>query len=64
MWFSAQLVYRDVFDEFCNLCVNKPIVLTRQYVSFPRPCWEQRAEWLSSFLAEQEDRGSIPGLAT
>ena len=22
------------------------------------------AEWLSSWLAEQEDRGSIPGLAT
>ena len=22
------------------------------------------AEWLSSLLAEQEDRGSIPGLAT
>ena len=25
---------------------------------------EAVAEWLSSWLAEQEDRGSIPGLAT
>ena len=32
-------------------------------------CWREFqgaavAEWLSSWLAEQEDRGSIPGLAT
>ena len=32
---------------------------------FPVSKWGAAvAEWLSSWLAEQEDRGSIPGLAT
>ena len=38
------------------------------HVPSERSCHENHgaavAEWLSSWLAEQEDRGSIPGLAT
>ena len=33
-------------------------------IIYDRVQGEAVAEWLSSWLAEQEDRGSIPGLAT
>ena len=47
--------YPSVLSRFC--------LLQRKYSEYE--LWGAAvAEWLSSWLAEQEDRGSIPGLAT
>ena len=46
-------------QNYCDVSLFLPLIF-----NFPFVTGAAVAEWLSSWLAEQEDRGSIPGLAT
>ena len=64
----------DKYDIPVNLGVHWLELTVKQNLHFLYQCRHyyirtclspmSEAEWLSSWLAEQEDRGSIPGLAT
>ena len=51
-------------ETFIYLMFNLTITLTLNDVALSLVVGAAVTEWLSSWLAEQEDRGSIPGLAT
>ena len=67
--------FRDWLSLISRLLNDRTVIYT--WKNYTNPMWHWNdssvhmtivgaavAEWLSSWLAEQEDRGSIPGLAT
>ena len=66
---KEQSVLHDFYDGVFKqiwMCLHHclPIVHLFFYSTVKPLSGAVVAEWLSSWLAEQEDRGSIPGLAT
>ena len=55
--------YFKIQTQLMNLC-SLSLLFHQPYLMRPGQTGAALAEWLSSWLAEQEDRGSIPRLAT